>query len=109
MHSALTSAVRKQLVNTIEEYEAMIASWHDTGQTFVWELFAGGYVVTRIATSDGHVAGQPPDLVMKIDVSSRFTINRVVEVVDKYKPWLLTARFPCDPWSITQELNIARG
>ena len=80
-----------------------------TGQTWVWEFFASEHVVTRLATAGGHVAGQPLELTMGIDLSVEDTVNQVFATMDEFDPFLVTVGFPCDPWGPFSKLNIGRG
>ena len=38
-----------------------LAAVRESGCTFVWELFAGEHIVTKVAMAGGHVWGQPKD------------------------------------------------
>ena len=94
---------------TVNELSEAFRAMRSTGQTWVWELFAGEHIVTRLSTAGGHVAGQPLELNMGIDLSDEDTVNQVLAALDEFDPFLVTIGFPCDPWGPLSRLNIGRG
>ena len=107
--AALLSAVRRMTMRTVSELAEAFSAVRSTGQTWVWELFAGEHVVTRLATAGGHVGGQPLEFTMVIDRSDEDTVNQVLAAMDEFDPFLVTVGFPCDPWGPLSRLNIGRG
>ena len=81
----------------------------DTGGTFVWGLFAGKHVVTRLAAEGGDFVGQPVDLELDVDLADADVQEEVLGALDTHDPVLVTIAFPCDPWSTLQNLNYAQG
>ncbi len=106
---ALPSTTRRAIVKSVKELRKCLLAVSDPGHTFVWELFAGTFVVTRVSVDGGHVAGQPLELELGIDLGNPDTEAQVLAAIDEFKPWLVGAGFPCDPWSSLQNFNIARG
>ena len=58
LHSALPGAVRRQAVKSVKALEQCLAALRYVGDTFVWELFAGKHMVTRLPSQAGHYTGQ---------------------------------------------------
>ena len=93
---AMTGSTRRQVISTVEEFEICLAAIKDPGHTFLWEVFAGEGLTTRISIQGGHISGQPLELQLGIDLSDSRIRRRFFQAVDHFKPWLLTISFPCD-------------
>ena len=101
--------IRKKIVNTVKELHGAFYALRDPGYTFVWEMFAGKFMISRVSANGGRFVGQPLELELGIDLSDPDTVQEVVAMVETMKPWLLVAGFPCSPWSALQRLNVARA
>ena len=106
---ALPKPVRRQIVETVSELQSAYASFYDHGKTFVWELFAGKHLMTRVSVMGGHIAGQPLELELGVDLADPEVRAAIIRAVEIYKPWVVAGGFPCSPWSALQNLTIAAG
>ena len=65
--------------------------------------------ITSFAIDGGHVAGQPLELELGIDLADPSTIEQVMDAFRTLKPWIVIIGFPCSPWSALMNLTIAAG
>ena len=64
--------------------------------------------MTAAAVDGGHIAGQPLELILGVDLRDEETCTQLLHAVRNFKPWLVIAEFPCAPWSPLQNLHKAR-
>ena len=107
--STLPGPVRKQVAKTVVEVRAALMAMQDGGRTLLWEVFAGAHNTTVNAIKGGHIAGQPVDILLFIDLFEARQRNQFFKLMDEFEPLVVTVAFPCDPWSTLTNLTIAQG
>ncbi len=99
----------KQFAKNMGFLADLLADIRDDGQTFLWEFYAGEAELTRQASHHGHSAGEPMDIRRGYDLLDAAVQNRVLAMIDEWKPLLITLAFPCTPWSQLQKLNMSKS
>ena len=82
---ALPSRVRKKMTKAVKELRGVFQALGDDGQTFVWELFAGHFIVSRLSIEGGHVVGQPIDIDLGTDLLDPEVAEQVLLMIKKHK------------------------
>ena len=84
--SSLPPTVRKLLVRNVAELRKSYMAASQPGHTFVWELFAGKLVITRLGVQGGHFAGQPLELELGVNIMHPDVIGEIINMVNEFKP-----------------------
>jgi hypothetical protein len=109
-NAAVPQRVRKSAAKTLAKLDvAFRVLADDLGQTMVWELFAGVARLSKTAAMGGHVVGAPYELKDGFDLRDLEVQEGFLWNLHQYRPWLVTAGWPCKLWGKLAKFNHSLG
>ena len=112
--TSISEGQKKNLEKDIEDVEENdFAMWSVLTQSaaylprrwkFVFEIFCGYALLTRMCQARGYPTCEPLDVIGGWNVFGPKHRQKVHEILDKENPYLLAIGFPCGPWSPWQNV-----